>query len=117
MKLKIMTNFSNRLSSQSYNIQKGVILEKQVLMTELCNSLATSDKFAKHSARDPIISKVIAYVKNGWPSKIEEQFKPYYRWSSELHINLSCFQRGNRFAIPFQFRKSIFEELHDNHPE
>ena len=23
-------------------------------------------------------SRVIEYVKNGWPSKIEEQFKPYY---------------------------------------
>ena len=85
-------------------------------MIELSTFPLTSKEVTKHSARPPLMSRVTEYLKNGWPTKIEEQFKPYYRGSSELCINLSCLQWGNRVAILFELRKDIPEELHDNHP-
>lgn len=58
----------SRQSFQSDNIEKGLVLENQVSITELCNSSPlTSVGVAKHSARDPIISIVIEYIKNDWP--------------------------------------------------
>ena len=85
-------------------------------MTELCNSSTTSEDVARFSARDPIIAKVMDYINNGWPAKIEEQCRPYLRRRNEFYVNLSCPQWGNSVAIPFQLRKSVINELHDCHP-
>ena len=54
----------SRLAFQSDNIEKGSVLENQVLMAELCSSPAT-DECTKHSTRDNIKSIVIEYVKKG----------------------------------------------------
>ena len=56
------------------------------------------------------------YINNGWPSKIEEQCKPYLRRKNELCINLSCLRSGNRAVIPFQLRECAINKLHDCHP-
>ena len=45
-------------------------------MTGLCHSPTTSEDVARYSAEDPIIAKVMDYINNGWPAKIEEQCKP-----------------------------------------
>lgn len=55
----------SRLPLQSDNIEKRVVLENQVLMKKLCNSPVTSNEVAKRSTKDPIISRVIGYVKYG----------------------------------------------------
>ena len=65
----------SRLVFQGDNIEKGFVLENQVVITKLC---IMSDEVAKHSARDSITSRVIEQVKNSQPSKIYEQFKPCY---------------------------------------
>ena len=68
------------------------VLENYVLMTELCHSPTTSEDVARYSAQDPIIAKVMNYINNGLPAKIEKQCKPYLRRRNELFINLSCLQ-------------------------
>ena len=75
-----------------------------------------SEDVARYSARDPIIAKVMYYINNGWPAKIEEQCKPYLRRGNELCINLSCLQWEHRVVIPFQLPERIINELHDCHP-
>ena len=57
----------------------GSVIENQDLLVEHTNSSVTLDGVAKHSANDSIISKgwINKYFQNGWPSKIEEQFKLY----------------------------------------
>ena len=45
-------------------------------MTGLCHSPTTSEEVARYSTEDPIIAKVMDYINNGWPAKIEEQCKP-----------------------------------------
>ena len=53
----------SKLPFQNDNLEKGSVLENKVLMIELRNSSVTSNEVAKHYARDPIISKVIEFVK------------------------------------------------------
>ena len=66
----------SRLPFQSDDCKASPVLENYVLMIELCYSLATSEDVARYSARDPIVAKVMDYINNGWPAKIEEQCKP-----------------------------------------
>ena len=85
-------------------------------MTGLCHSPTTSEDVARYSTEDPIIAKVMDYINNGWPAKIEELCKPYLRRRNELCINLSCLQWGNRVVIPFHLCERVINELHDSHP-
>ena len=65
----------SRLPFQSDDCEESSVLENYVLMTELCYSPTTSENVARYSAQDPIIAKVMDYIKNGWPAKIEEHYK------------------------------------------
>ena len=87
---------TSRLPFQSDDCEESPVLEYYVLMTELCYSPTISKDVARYSARDPIIAKVMDYINNGWPTKIEEQCKPYFRRRNELCVSLSCLQWGNR---------------------
>ena len=79
----------SRLPFQLDDCEESSVSENYVLMTELYHSATTSEDVARHSARDPIIAKVMDCINNGGPSKIEEQCKPYLRRRNELCINLS----------------------------
>ena len=54
----VNANSMSRLSFQNDNIEMGSVLENRVLMTELYNYSVTSDEVAKHSAGNPITSRV-----------------------------------------------------------
>ena len=51
-----------------------------------------------------------------WPSKANEQIKPYFCGRNELAVESSCLTWGNKVVIPFQLRENILIELHENHP-
>ena len=70
---------------------------------------------SKFNSLYSIIAKVMDYINNGWPTKIEEQCKPQLRRRNELCINLSCLQWGNRVVIPFQLRERVINKLRDCH--
>ena len=85
-------------------------------MTELIHAPVTSNEVGAFSKRDPIVSNVIDYVLFGWPSKVNEQFKPYLCRRNELSVENSCLIWGNKVVIPFQLRQKLLTELHENHP-
>ena len=105
----------SHLPFQSDDCEESSVLENYVLMTELCHSPTTSEDIARYSAWDPIIAKVMDYINNGWPTKIEEQCKPYWRRRNEVYLNLSCLPWGNRFVILFQLCECFIDKLLNCH--
>ena len=73
----------------------GSRINNYVYLTELIPSPVTAKEIEQYSKHDPIIVKVIQYIQNGWPSKVEEQFKPYVRCKYELSIENSSLHWGN----------------------
>ena len=58
--------------------------------------------------KDPILSKVVEYTQNGWPSKVtDDQYMPFYRYRSELSADQGCLLWGLRVVIPLRFRKRL----------
>ncbi len=58
--------------------------ETILLMEELRNGPVTSSDIKAWTSRDPILSRVLQYVRHGWPTRLEgEQF-----WQKRLE--LSC---------------------------
>ena len=72
-----------------------------------------------HTRRDPVMSKVLDFIQNGWPHKYEPtpEFQPFYRRSTELSCESGCILWGSRVVIPPTLRNQVLNELHQVHPD
>ena len=48
--------------------------------------------------------------------KFGEQLKLYFRCTSELSVENSCFLWAGRVIIPMPLRTKVLTEIHDSHP-
>ena len=98
-------DFFSRFPSNNKDSFSSVTNE--MFMTQLIHAPVTSNEVGEFSKRDPIISIVIDYVLSGWPSKVNEQFKPYCCRRNELSVEISYFIWENKVVIPFQLRQKL----------
>ena len=94
-------NFMSCFPSTDPNNDESRI-RNYVYLPELIQSPMTAKEIEQYSKHDLSIVKVIQYIKNSWPSKMEEQFKPYVRCKYELSIENSGLHWVNRVVIPHQ---------------
>ena len=65
---------------------------------------------------DVVLSQVVKFVQNGWPSRNkDEALQPYFE-RKELSIQDGCLLWGNRAAVPPKAREGMMEELYETHP-
>ena len=87
----------------------------------LMNTINASPVLAKHikswTARDPVLSKVLEMVREGWTTgSVSEELSPYFHRSEELSTEGGCVLWGRRVVIPPQGRSQVLQELHESHP-
>ena len=91
--------------------------EEVVLSLSIVNDTPiTATKIAQWTARDPVLSKVVNFVLQGWPSVVDEEFTAYSRRKDELSVEQGCLLWGSRFIIPRPGREELLNELHECHP-
>ena len=68
--------------------------------------------------RDPLLSRVIQFVRSGWPAdhSLGEDLKPFKHRSTELTEEDGCLLWGIRVIIPQSLQSFVLDELHDSHP-
>lgn len=77
----------------------------------------TASQIAMATKNDILLSRVMYFVKNGWPcEKPENELLPFYRVRDELTVEEGCLLRGIRVIVPDRYRDDILNELHGNHP-
>ena len=64
---------------------------------------------------DPILSKVVHYLKTGWPAKVPDAMKPYFTHRDELSIEEGCILWGIRVIVPKKLQSSVLDQLHEGH--
>ncbi|XP_060810148.1 uncharacterized protein K02A2.6-like [Amyelois transitella] len=70
----------------------------------------------RESVLDPLVSRVMRYVNEGWPLEEEiRELKPYCNRKNELYTELGCLMWGQRVVIPNSCRKKVLTELHEGH--
>ena len=72
----------------------------------------------RESNRDPIISKVLRYTREGWPPKKADEGSDMDRFrqlSDSLSICNGCLVLGNRVVIPNNMRREVLDQLHLGH--
>ena len=82
------------------------------------DSLPITSKEIKNATRvDPVLSRVLRFLKCGWPTVVrDERLKPYFNRNYELTVEQDCILWGLRVVIPTCYQARILEELHLSHP-
>lgn len=81
---------------------EALLLDYKILKTE--------------TRKDPLLSRVISYLRDGWPTTLEiKELQPYYNRKNELYVELGCIMWGHRVVIPSNCRDKVLDELHDSH--
>ena len=92
-------------------------METVLLMEQLASSPATAQHISAWTERDPLLSRVLQFVQNGWSEIVDEDaLKPFWRKSLELSSQEGCILLGNRIVIPKSGRTEVLHELHGGHP-
>ena len=70
--------------------------------------VVTLEELNTESGRDPILSKLCTYIRNGWPSHIPEELKPFARVKDELSCWAdTCVSRGLCTVVPNTLRARV----------
>lgn len=65
-----------------------------------------TDMIRQATQRDPILSRVVEYTDQGWPSFSKLELEPFDRRKDELTIQDGCLMWGSRVIIPPNTRHS-----------
>ena len=91
--------------------------ESSVCQVRFTDSLPISAKdIQQETGRDPLLSRVLSFVLNGWPEACgTEELRPYFNHKLELSAEQGCVLWGTRVVIPPKYRNRMLEELHETH--
>lgn len=89
-----------------------------ILLMELLEMTPINAEQVKNwTRRNPVLAKVLKFVKQGWPHKCPDaDLQPYFQRREELSVQDDCILWGTRVVVPPQGRNQVVEELHETHP-
>ena len=76
-----------------------------------------SASIQKETAKDPVLSQVIRFTREGWPRELskEDPVRTFRRVADSLNISCGCLLYGSRLVIPTFLRPQILLLLHEGH--
>ena len=90
--------------------------EVVLLMEHLDSSPVCATDIKKETSRDPVLSRVLQFVLNGWSDLCDSNsLKPFWSRQLELSVQQGCLLWGNRVVVPPSLRQKILQKLHDSH--
>ena len=72
----------------------------------------------RETSKDPVISTVIRFVREGWPKKKNDEGTEMQRFrqlADSLSITNGCLVHGCRVVIPATLRSQALDQLHEGH--
>ena len=76
----------------------------------------TPKQVAESIRKDPTLSKVLHYVKTGWPTKTKEELLPFFHRKDQLTVEENCLLKGMQVVVPPTLQKRVMSLLHETHP-
>ncbi|XP_019858297.1 PREDICTED: uncharacterized protein K02A2.6-like isoform X2 [Amphimedon queenslandica] len=76
----------------------------------------THSKLKAATLTDPKLSKIMGFIRTGWPQTVDEELAAYWRRRNELSVEIGCLLWGRRVIIPRKLQKQVLLELHTGHP-
>ena len=66
--------------------------------------------------RDPVLSRVFTYVRDGWPNQVEKELQPFSTRQLEISSEGGCLLWGLRVIVPKALQPATLKALHETHP-
>ena len=76
----------------------------------------TFQRVQQATKRDPILSKILRYMTEGWPKQIPVELKAYHCCRHEISIEHGCLLWRIRVIILTSLRQQLLKSLHEGHP-
>ncbi|XP_013136418.1 PREDICTED: uncharacterized protein K02A2.6-like, partial [Papilio polytes] len=74
------------------------------------------NEIKRETVRDPILARVLLYIRDGWPAQCElTNLKPYWNRRNELYEELGCVMWGHRLVVPEKCKSQILKVIHEPH--
>ena len=77
--------------------------------------IVNSTMVAMETKKDPVLSKVLDFTKNGWPEKPPPELQPYHTRRLELSHEDGILLWDTRVVIPESLRDILLKDLHAEH--
>ena len=101
--LQASCNDENMSEVSVFNVSQINVLPVSVM--QLC----------KATRADLVLSKVLNFLRSGWPSNIPDPVKPYFSRRDELSIEEGCVLWGMRVIVPKKLQSEVLNMLHEGH--
>ncbi|KAG8191123.1 hypothetical protein JTE90_010047 [Oedothorax gibbosus] len=86
-------------------------------LEDLPGAPLSAEDISKFTAKDPVLSRILLWVRKGWPSNQNSaELKPFFNRQHELSTHKGCILWGTRVVIPLEGREKVLQELHLSHP-
>ena len=70
---------------------------------------------SKESTKDPVISEIVRYTREGWPNQVPDHLKDFKKLEHLLNAIKGCLLYGNRVVIPTILQQEVLKILHEGH--
>lgn len=94
-----------RWASEATEVNERAISSLPVNATQVAQSTRT----------DIVLSRVLQYVRTGWPTEVDGELKAYFSRKLELTVEQDCLLWGCRVVVPVKLREKLMTELHEGH--
>ena len=84
-------------------------------MRQISSLPVQASDIARATRSDPVLSKVVMFLKQGWPVEVSDELKPFSCRRHELTMEGDVLLWGMRVVIPFRLREQVLQELHHGH--
>ena len=117
MKLKL-TNLTDHLDDTSFDGEEMEDDVDSVCLVRTISRQINPDNpllVVRETAKDPILSQLMRFVKEGWPHAFSEELKDFKKLENSLSTENGCVFYGIRVIIPSTLRNHILKLLHLGH--
>ena len=117
MKLKL-TNLTDHLADTSFDGEEMEDDVDSVCLVRTISRQINPDNpllVVRETAKDPIFSQLMRFVKEGWPHAFSEELKDFKKLENSLSTENGCVFYGLRVIIPSTLRNHILKLLHLGH--
>lgn len=81
----------------------------------ISNLPVSATQIAHETRTDVLLSKVLQYVRAGWPTAVEGELQSYFNKKLELSVEQDCLLWGCRVIVPPKHRRHLLDLLHEGH--
>ena len=117
MKLKL-TNLTDHLADTSFDGEEMEDDVDSVCLVRTISRQINPDNpllVVRETAKDPILTQLMRFVKEGWPHAFSEELKDFKKLENSLSTENGCVFYGLRVIIPSTLRNHILKLLHLGH--